>query len=78
MKQEISFEQVFERGCGIDVHKKVLVATIRGSGLLEETRSFDSFTEFIESLRDWLSSNKVTHAAMGNTGIYWKPVYNIF
>ena len=28
MEEKIVFEQVVSRGCGIDVHKKVLVATI--------------------------------------------------
>ena len=51
MSETIPFEQVIDRGCGIDVHKKVLVATIRGIGLKEETRSFDCFTENIEFLR---------------------------
>lgn len=77
MKETITFEQVIERGCGIDVHKKVLVATIRGKDLKEETQSFDSFTESIEALSDWLKSNKVTHVAMESTGVYWKPVFNI-
>ena len=74
---EIRFEQVVERGCGIDIHKKVLVATIRGSGLKEETRTFKSFTEDIEELGIWLKTSGVTHVAMESTGVYWKPVYNI-
>lgn len=76
-KEEIGFEQVIERGCGIDVHKKVLVATIKGTGIKEATKTFGSFTQNIESLRDWLSTNKITHVAMESTGVYWKPVFNI-
>ncbi|MDP3358813.1 MAG: IS110 family transposase [Lutibacter sp.] len=76
-KNEVVFEQVIERGCGIDVHKKVLVATIKGSGIKEETRSFDSFTSSIELMRDWLLENKITHIAMESTGVYWKPVFNV-
>ena len=76
-KNEVVFEQVIERGCGIDVHKKVLVATIKGSGIKEETRSFDSFTSSIELMRDWLFENKITHIAMESTGVYWKPVFNV-
>ncbi len=77
MNKTIAFEQVIERGCGIDVHKKVLVATIRGTGLKEDTRSFDCFTEDIEVLRDWLKANEITHVAMESTGVYWKPIFNI-
>ncbi len=76
-KNNIEFEQVIERGCGIDIHKQVLVATIRGTGIKEETRSYDGFTESIEKLRDWLKDNQITHVAMESTGVYWKPVYNI-
>ncbi len=76
-KQQIIFEQIVERGCGIDIHKKILVATIRGTGLEEETRSYDAYTSSIEELRNWLKSNNITHVAMESTGVYWKPVYNI-
>lgn len=76
-KEHIAFEQVIERGCGIDIHKSILVATIRGLGITEETRTFDGFTQSIELLRDWLKENGITHVAMESTGVYWKPVYNI-
>lgn len=75
--EQVTFDQVIDRGCGIDVHKKVLVATIRGKGIKEETRSYDSFTESIEKLKGWLKSNGITHVAMESTGVYWKPVFNI-
>lgn len=74
---KIEFEQLIERGCGIDVHEKVIVVTVHGRGLAKETRSFLSFTEDLESLRAWLLSCGVTHGAMESTGVYWKPVYNI-
>lgn len=76
-EEGINFEQIIERGCGIDVHKKVIVATIRGEGIKEMTQSYSGFTESIESLRDWLKGNKITHIAMESTGVYWKPIYNI-
>ncbi len=77
MKESITFEQVVERGCGIDIHKKVLVATIKGMGIKEETRTFSGFTASIEEMRDWLKANMITHIAMESTGVYWKPVFNI-
>lgn len=76
-KNQIEFEQIIERGCGIDIHKKVLVATIRGAGIKEETRTYNGFTDSIEEMRDWLKENGITHIAMESTGVYWKPVYNI-
>lgn len=76
-KPQIEFEQIVERGCGIDVHKSVNVATIMGIGLKLITKTFDGFTASIEELRDWLKENKITHVAMESTGVYWKPIFNI-
>lgn len=75
--QTVHFDQLIKRGCGIDVHKNLIVATVKGEGLREETRSCDGFTESLEQLRDWLKENGVTHVAMESTGVYWKPVFNI-
>ena len=33
--QGITFGQVVSRGCGIDVHKDTVVATIKGEGIVE-------------------------------------------
>ena len=76
-QNKIEFDQVIERGCGIDIHKSVLVATVQGKEIKTETRSYDAFTESIQQLRDWLKSLGITHIAMESTGVYWKPVYNI-
>jgi transposase len=76
-QDKIEFAQVIERGCGIDIHKSVLVSTVQGKGIKTETRSYDAFTESIKQLRDWLKSLGITHVAMESTGVYWKPVYNI-
>lgn len=56
--------------------KSILVATIRGLGITEETRTFNGLTQSIESLRDWLKENGITHVAMESTGVYWKPANN--
>jgi transposase len=77
MAEKIEFEQLIERGCGIDVHKSLLVASIRGVGIAEQTREFGAFTEDIEHLRDWLKESGITHIAMESTGVYWKPVFNV-
>lgn len=77
MKREISFTQVIDVGCGIDVHKDLIVATIRKSSSDFKTREFDAFTSSLKSLRDWCKQEKVSHIAMESTGVYWKPVFNI-
>jgi transposase len=75
-------EIVFERVCGLDVHKKTVVACVRrlrGDGRVEkEVRSFGTFTDELLALSDWLAAEKVTHVAMESTGVFWKPIYNLF
>ena len=61
MKEEIAFEQVIERGCGLDVHKETVVATIMGKGLTTQTRSFSTYTRSLKSLRNWLTEHGITH-----------------
>ena len=73
----IEFEQLIERGCGLDVHEKTVVATIDGQGIQKQTRTFDTFTSSLKALNAWLKEYGVTHVAMESTGVYWKPVFNI-
>lgn len=74
---QVAFPQLIERGCGLDVHKETVVASVSGTGIRQETRTFSAYTRALSELRDWLKSLKITHIAMESTGIYWKPVFNI-
>ena len=71
------FDQIVSRGCGIDVHKENIVATVRGDGIPEECRTFQSFTSDLQLCAGWLKTLQITHVAMESTGVYWKPVFNI-
>lgn len=73
----VTFPQLIQRGCGIDVHLKVVVATIDGVGIRKETRSFDTFTSCLTEMKEWLLANGITHVAMESTGVYWKPVMRV-
>jgi transposase len=70
-----------ERCCGIDVHKKTVVACVivpGGEGQpTKTTRTFETMTGDLMALAQWLTSEGVTHGAMESTGVYWKPVFNI-
>lgn len=74
-------EVKYERCCGLDVHKKTVVACVIRPGsdgqAVKDTRTFDTMTEDLEALSRWLSESGVTHVAMESTGVYWKPVYNL-
>lgn len=75
--QGVTFDQVVSRGCGLDVHKETVVATIKGEGIVETTKTFQTFTSSLTDLQDWLKEAKVTHVAMESTGVYWQPVYSV-
>lgn len=69
---------MYERCCGLDVHKKSVTACVRYTedGVRHETiQSFGTMTADLLVLRDWLTSYGVTHVAMESTGVFWKPVY---
>jgi len=67
---------VYERCCGIDVHKKEIVASLK-RGRKRELRKFSTFTKDLKELANWLLENKCQKVAMESTGSYWKPIYNI-
>lgn len=69
-------ETVYARCCGIDVHKKIIVACLR-VGKKVETKEFGTSTQDLRDLANWLISNDCQIAAMESTGSYWKPVYNV-
>jgi transposase len=73
----IEFEQMIERGAGIDVHKETVVVTIQGKGLTTVTKTFPTYTASLREMKKWLKENQITHVAMESTGVYWKPVINI-
>jgi transposase len=67
--------------CGLDVHKKTVVACLVHAGAggqhRREVRTFATMTDELLALADWLRMAGCTHVAMESTGVYWKPVYNI-
>lgn len=76
-KSKIEFEQVIEKGCGLDVHRDTVVATVMGKGIKTETRTFGTTTSSLNELGTWLEGLGITDGAMESTGIYWKPVLHV-
>jgi transposase len=72
---------VYERCCGLDVHKEMVVACVLVSGPqgqpIREVRTFGSMTGELQDLGSWLEECGVTQVVMESTGVYWKPVYNL-
>jgi len=74
-------EAIVDRCCGIDVHKKTIVACLIVGKPNEKPRktikTFSTMTRDLLSCKDWLESEGCSHVAMESTGVYWKPVFNI-
>ena len=70
-------EVVYRCCCGIDVHKKVIVACLVNGGE-QELREFGTTTSEIKTLANWLTESGCEMIAMESTGVFWKPLYNLF
>jgi len=67
---------IYERCCGMDVHKNTIVACLF-SGRKKEIRSFSTMTLSLLELIDWLKSAGCQCVAMEAIGSYWKPICNL-
>ena len=67
--------------CGIDVHKKMLVATIAKTDehkvTTYQTKQFSTLAKDIKHLKQWLIDNDCKDVCMESTGKYWIPIFNI-
>jgi transposase len=72
---------IYPRCCGLDVHKREVVACVVSTEpdgtWRKEVRAFGTMTPDILALADWLAAHAVTHVAMESTGVYWKPIWNL-
>jgi transposase len=72
---------VYQRCCGLDVHKNSITACLM---LIDDEgefrtykREFGTMTRDLKEMSYWLESEGVQAIAMEATGVYWKPVWNI-
>ena len=74
-------EIVYARCCGLDVHKRTVVACLLVPGPAgapsKEIRTFGTMTRDLLALSDWLTAAGCTHVAMESTAVFWKPIYNL-
>ncbi len=69
-------EQLYGNCCGVDVHKKIIVACFK-HGSKQEIREFGATTRELLELAEWLAEGGCEKVAMESTGSYWKPLYNV-
>ena len=63
--------------CGLDVHAKTVGACVIRRGK-KQIQTFSTMTDDLLKLADWLRGEGCTHVAIESTGVYWKPVFNLF
>lgn len=64
-----------DKAGGIDVHKRVLVASIVDSRDEYVTRDFQATGAGHEALLEWFRENGCTRVLFEATGVYWYPLY---
>lgn len=69
-------EKIYDSCCGIDVHKKLIVACFV-HGRKQEIREFGATTRELLELATWLIDGDCQMVAMESTASYWKPLYNV-
>ena len=79
--KEAEMDVVYERCCGLDIHKRTVVACLLvpspDGPPVQEIRTFGTMTDELRALAGWLGESGCTHVAMESTGVYWKPVWNL-
>ncbi len=74
-------EVIHEHCCGLDIHKRTVVACLIVPGSdgkpHKPIRTFGTMTDDLRALADWLAAAGCTNVAMESTGVFWKPIYNL-
>jgi transposase len=72
---------VHERCCGLDIHKKFVVAcllSMESDGTVhKEVRTYSTMTNDLLALADWLRGEGCGPVVMESTGSYWRPVFKL-
>lgn len=72
-------EVIYQKACGVDVHKSFIVAVICDSTSITPKYSRKRFSTYSNSLiefKNWLIENDCQNVCMESTGKYYVPVYN--
>lgn len=79
-KVKLMLKIIHDVCCGIDVHKKFIVATIAKTENNVTTyikKRFNTFTANLLLLKEWLLLNNCDVVCMESTGKYWIPIHNV-
>jgi transposase len=66
---------VYERCCGLDVHKRTVVACVLvtppDGTVQRDVRTFGTMTADVLAFSDWLTARGISVLALESTGVYW-------
>ncbi len=65
------------RAAGIDIGATEIYVAVNPECDPQPVRRFDTFTDDLHRLADWLRSCNVDSVAMESTGVYWIPLFQI-
>jgi transposase len=72
---------VYKTCCGMDVHKKFVVATVASTNesniTTYKTKQFNTYSQNLYQLKEWLAKQNCKDICMESTGKYWIPIHNI-
>ncbi|AKB38122.1 Mobile element protein [Methanosarcina siciliae C2J] len=64
------------KSCGLDIHKRFLIATILCRSGEKQQQRFDRDEDGILSLRNWVTSEKCDVVACESTSDFWVPIHD--
>jgi len=62
---------------GIDIGAREIFVAVPPGRNAHPVQVFDTFTEDLQQLANWLQACGVTTVAMESTGVYWIPLYDL-
>ena len=72
-------EVIYSKACGVDVHKRFIIAVICDSSSANPKyirKRFSTFNNQLVAFKNWLIDNDCQNVCMESTGKYYVPVYN--
>lgn len=73
------FPLVHSRAAGVDIGDRAHFVAVPADDPAQPpvVRRFDTFTQDLYALADWLQEHRVTTVALESTGVYWIPLFEV-
>src|ERR1035438_4605336 len=76
-KVHVQLPTLHPNAAGIDIGAREIWVAVPPGSDPNPVRQFETFTDALLQLRDWLIAAGVTSVAMESTGVYWIPLFQI-